>query len=94
MSSPDLSNQDIIKPCHSSRLNVKLLENPKIGGFRDFFLSENGFKTCRAVCFPRNMFSCSLLHTNLIKDKNCFGHLLGTSSNASENPQVQILERL
>ena len=36
------SNQ-AINSCHSSRLYRKLLENPKIGGFRELFMSGNDF---------------------------------------------------
>ena len=40
-----------LSSCHSSRPYRKLLENPKIGGFRELFMSENDFKTCYAVSF-------------------------------------------
>ena len=39
----------------SSRLNGRLYQNPKEGGFRELFLPENDFKTCSAVKFPKNM---------------------------------------
>ena len=32
----------------SSRSNGRLSQNPKTGGFREFFLPENDFKTCSA----------------------------------------------
>ena len=37
----------------SSRPYGRLLGNSKTGGFREFFLPENDFKTCSAVNFPK-----------------------------------------
>ena len=37
----------------SSRSYGRLLENPKRGSFRDFFLPESDFRTSSAVNFPK-----------------------------------------
>ena len=48
----------------SSRPYQRLLENPKPGGFRESFLSENIFKACYAVNFLKIDPDCGGLETN------------------------------
>ena len=54
MALQDPSNQ-ALNSCHSFRPYKKLLENRKIGGFRELFMPENDFKTCYAVSFLKNI---------------------------------------
>ena len=37
----------------SPKWNPEDSQNPKIGGFREVFLPENGFKFCFTVNFPK-----------------------------------------
>ena len=48
----------------SSRPNGRLSQNLKIRGFWELFLSENDFKTCSAVNFPKKHVDFGGLETN------------------------------
>ena len=48
----------------SSKPYEKLLENLKIGGFRELFLPENDFRTSSAKNFPKKYLDFGGLETN------------------------------
>ena len=82
----------------SSRPNRRLSQNAKTGGLRELFLPENDFKTCSTVMIQileawkptegmklRLEFFCACPSTyKLNKRKNCFGHLMETSSKCNK----------
>ena len=54
----------VLNSLYTSRLNGRLSQNPKTGGFRDLFLPENDFKTCSTVDFPKKHLDFGGLDTN------------------------------
>ena len=82
----------------SSRPNGQLSQNPKTGGFKELFLSENDFKTCSTVNFPEKHPDFGGLEANqrheiqtwiffhmafYIWTRQCFQPQIGTSLNCN-----------
>ena len=78
----------ILNSLDSSRPYRRLLEILNIGDCSESFLPENDFKTCSAINFPPKYPDFGgLLHAPLHMNsicKNCFGHLIGTSSKCQQ----------